>query len=98
MALSVDALRVFQDRIDGLPGAVLQALEANPPAEHVVIVSHGGALRSAFAHLLGMDDDLAWRLRVDNCSLTIFDNYPEGPIAAMINDTCHLTGDDRPNW
>jgi broad specificity phosphatase PhoE len=70
-------------------------LLAAPPAETVVLVGHGGSLRALFAELFGLPPEAAWRFRVDNGALTVFDLYPEGAIANVLNDTCHLDGSDR---
>ncbi|GIW07946.1 MAG: hypothetical protein KatS3mg060_2751 [Dehalococcoidia bacterium] len=68
----------------------LRGLVAEPPAETVVLVGHGGSLRAVYADLLGLPPEAAWRFRIDNCSLTVFDIYPEGAIVDVLNDTCHL--------
>ncbi|MCS6803187.1 MAG: histidine phosphatase family protein [Chloroflexota bacterium] len=76
----------------------LRELRAAPPAETVVLVGHGGSLRAAFAELLGLPQEEGWRFRVDNGSLTIFALYPEGAVAEVLNDTCHLDGGRSPEW
>jgi probable phosphoglycerate mutase len=70
----------------------LDRLRKDPPAGDAVVVSHGGALRTAFGHLLGMEIETIWRLRVDNCSISEFEMFPEGAIANRLNDVCHLDG------
>lgn len=77
---------------------VLARALAEPPADSLVLVSHGGALRAAFAYFLNMSDELAWQFRVDNCGVSIIDTYPEGAIISILNDTCHLNGPDHPAW
>jgi broad specificity phosphatase PhoE len=72
--------------------AYLDRLRDEPPTGDAVIVSHGGALRAAFGHLLGMNIEKIWRLRVDNCSISEFEIFPEGAIANRLNDVCHLDG------
>lgn len=76
----------------------LRRLLTDPPAETVVLVGHGGSLRAAFADLLGMPPEAAWRFRIDNGSLSVFDLYPEGAIADVLNDTCHLDGTGSDEW
>ncbi|MCS7003661.1 MAG: histidine phosphatase family protein, partial [Dehalococcoidia bacterium] len=67
-----------------------RALLDDPPAVRVAVVGHGGSLRSLIAWLLGLDDRHGWRIRLDNCALTIADVYPAGPIFDRVNDRAHL--------
>jgi alpha-ribazole phosphatase len=76
----------------------MRQLIVDPPAETVVLVGHGGSLRAVFSDLLGMPPEAAWRFRIDNGSLSIFDLYPEGAIADVLNDTCHLDGTASDEW
>jgi probable phosphoglycerate mutase len=48
----------------------LDALRADPPASSIVLVSHGGTINMALAHLAGFTvDSMQWR-RVTNCEVT----------------------------
>ncbi len=85
-----------RSEVTGRVSVLLAELLAEPPAPAVVLVGHGGSLRALYAALLGMPDAAAWRFRVDNASLSIFDIYPEGAIAYILNDTCHLEGQCSP--
>jgi len=64
---------------DSAPGALL-------------LVSHGGALRTLLCSLLAIPLDRYWTLRIDPASITILDTYPLGAIVSVLNDTCHLHG------
>ena len=74
---------------------------ARPAGEDTFIVAHGGVLRALAAVLLGFKDiDLMWRMRFDNCSVSIIDLWPkwEGRSSMLLtNDTHHLRmeGDDE---
>lgn len=59
--------------------------------ENVVVVSHGGAIRSIVGSVLGMDLNKYWRLRLDNACLNIID-FPEWEkgILMLFNDCSHL--------
>ncbi len=58
----------------------------------LLVVGHGGALRTLLCDLLVIPLDRHWTLRVDPASLTILDIYPLGPIVAVLNETTHLHG------
>jgi alpha-ribazole phosphatase len=58
----------------------------------LLVVSHGGTLRALLCSLLTIPLDRYWTLRADPGALSILDIYPLGPIAAVLNDTCHLEG------
>ncbi len=51
----------------------------------VVIVSHGGTIRAAVAHALGIAADNALHLSVQNISLTRLDHLPEGWRVISVN-------------
>lgn len=59
--------------------------------DNVVIVSHGGVIRSIVGTVLGMDLNKYWRLRQDNACLNIID-FPEWEkgILMLFNDCSHL--------
>ena len=68
----------------------LKRLDKHDPEETILIVSHSGPLRVLVCHLIGLDQSCWWRLRFDNCSLSILDTYPEGCILTRLNDTSFL--------
>jgi alpha-ribazole phosphatase/probable phosphoglycerate mutase len=69
---------------------VIARITADHPDRSVLVVTHGGPLRIFIGALLGLGLESYWKLRVDNCSLSIVDTYPEGAILSLLNDTCHL--------
>jgi broad specificity phosphatase PhoE len=59
--------------------------------EKILIVSHGGILRALIAVMLNLDDmNLTWRMRIENCSVTILDVWQETASLLLLNDTQHL--------
>ncbi|TYO97840.1 alpha-ribazole phosphatase [Desulfallas thermosapovorans] len=61
------------------------------PDEQVLVVVHGGVIRSIVATVLGIDLNQYWRLRQDNASLTIIDFYQwDKAILMLYNDCSHL--------
>lgn len=67
------------------------------PGEATFVFGHGAILRSLLAALLGIDDmSLLWRMRMDNCSITIVDFWGDRPSLYTLNDTNHLRiGEDK---
>jgi broad specificity phosphatase PhoE len=51
-----------------------------------LIIAHGGVISVYACHLLDCSFNHLWRLRVDNCSLTVV----KPPRLVMLNDTRHL--------
>lgn len=58
---------------------------------NILIVSHGGVIRSIISSVLGMDLNEYWRLRQDNLALNIifFPEWGKG-ILELFNDCSHL--------
>ncbi len=54
-------------------GPTIEAIAAAHAGQDVVIVSHGGAIRAAVAHVLGIDAYRALQFSVQNLSLTRLD-------------------------
>jgi broad specificity phosphatase PhoE len=51
-----------------------------------LVIAHGGVISVYACHLLDCSFNHLWRLRVDNCSLTVV----KPPRLVMLNDTRHL--------
>ncbi|SFR01976.1 alpha-ribazole phosphatase [Desulfoscipio geothermicus] len=61
------------------------------PRQQVVVVAHGGTIRSIVGTVLGFDLNQYWRLRQDNASLSIIEFYQwEKGIIMLYNDVSHL--------
>jgi alpha-ribazole phosphatase/probable phosphoglycerate mutase len=55
------------------------------------VVSHGGVLRAFLAALMEIDDfNLMWRMRLDNCSISVLDMWQSFPSLLALNDTYHI--------
>jgi alpha-ribazole phosphatase/probable phosphoglycerate mutase len=66
------------------------------PGEDTFIVAHGGVLRAIASALLGFENiDLFWRMRFDNCSITVIDIWEARPSLLLSNDTHHLRLSDE---
>lgn len=56
----------------------------------IVAVSHVSPIKAAVLRSLGLDDALAWRLRLDPASITRVANGPAGAVLLSFNETGHL--------
>ena len=62
--------------------------------EDVLVVAHGGVISVYLCHLLGISFNSLWRMRIDNCSLTI----ARPPRLVSVNDTAHLPPMPGAKW
>src|SRR5271166_5664120 len=67
-------------------GAAMERLADVHSGRDVVIVSHGGAIRGAIAHALGIGPDNALHLSVQNLSLTRLERTPEAWRVVCVNE------------
>ena len=61
--------------------------------EDVLIVGHGGSLRSGIVSLLGLPLEANWKFVMHNCALSVIRSYPDNAVMHLYNDTSHLSGD-----
>lgn len=71
----------------------LDRLNKHTEEQIILVVSHGGPLRTLVCELLGIDQSHWRQLRCDNASLTIVETYPQRVILSLFNDTSHLKED-----
>ena len=62
--------------------------------DDVLVVAHGGVISVYLCHLLGISFNSLWRMRIDNCSLTI----ARPPRLVSVNDTAHLPNAPNTAW
>ena len=67
-------------------GAALERVARTHPGRDVIIVSHGGTIRAAVAHALGIAPNNALHLSIHNLSLTRLDRLPEGWRVVCVNE------------
>jgi broad specificity phosphatase PhoE len=67
-------------------GSALERIAARHDDEDVVIVSHGGSIRAAVAHCLGIGPDNALHLSIQNLSLTRLERNPDGWRVTCVNE------------
>jgi len=76
----------FVDRVDSFT----QRLSKHSPSETVLVVAHGGPLRTLLCSLLALGQTCWWQFRIDNASLTIVDTYEKRAILSQLNETSYL--------
>jgi broad specificity phosphatase PhoE len=88
-----DCLPPGGEPLDRVASRVRQAFEriaaAHAAEEEVLVIAHGGVISVYACYLLGSSFNSLWRLRVDNCSLTVI----KPPRLVSINDTSHLAAE-----
>jgi len=58
--------------------------------ETVLVVGHGGSLRSLIVALLALPLEANWKFIMDNCALSLVHTYPNHAVLHLYNDTAHL--------
>jgi broad specificity phosphatase PhoE len=58
----------------------------------VLVVGHGGSLRSFIVALLSLPLEANWKFVMRNCALSIIYTYPDNAVLHLYNDTSHLDG------
>jgi len=82
----------FVSRVDSF----MEKLAGHASGDSVLVVAHGGPLRSLLCSLLSIGQASWWRFRIDNASLTIVDTYPQGAILSQLNETRYLVDAPEP--
>jgi alpha-ribazole phosphatase len=67
-------------------GAALERLANAHAGREVVVVSHGGTIRAAVAHALGIGPDNALHLAIQNLSLTRLERHHDGWRVTCVNE------------
>jgi broad specificity phosphatase PhoE len=60
--------------------------------DDVVVVSHVSPIKAAVAWALGVDDGVAWRMRLDPASISRIAGAPTGASLHTFNEIAHLVG------
>jgi alpha-ribazole phosphatase len=56
-------------------GAAIDSLGRRHAGRDIVVVAHGGSIRAALAHALGLEAERALGFAIENCSLTRLDHF-----------------------
>ena len=67
-------------------GVTMERLADAHDGQDIVAVSHGGAIRAAIAHALGVGAETALRFSVQNLSVTILERHPQCWRVVAVNE------------
>ena len=67
-----------------------QDLVASEQSLTVASVGHGNSGRCMFQYIMGFDERMAWRVAVDNCSISRFLFDKNGWAVVSLNDSSHI--------
>jgi broad specificity phosphatase PhoE len=67
-------------------GETIERIARDHVGEDVVVVTHGGVIRAAIAHAVGLAPDMALHFSVENISLTRLDRMARGWRVACVNE------------
>jgi probable phosphoglycerate mutase len=73
-------------------GPAIEDLREDATGRHVVVVSHVLPIKAAVAWALGIDVGTAWRLHLDQASISRIVFTDAGPVLRSYNDVAHLSG------
>jgi len=59
-------------------------------SSNILVVSHGGIIRTALIALIGMDPSMLWSLRLNNCAISIVDSWSHVNTLVLWNDHNHI--------
>lgn len=68
----------------------MEEIARQHPDETVAVVSHGGAISVYISHVLGLDPNNIWRMKIDNASINEIIFNDGKPRLWRLNDTYHL--------
>ena len=68
----------------------LTKLVAVHPNQTIVIVSHGGTIRTLLCAVLNIHLNHLWNIKQDNTAINILEYYDEQVMVALVNDVHHL--------
>lgn len=73
--------------------AAFEDLVAKHKDEPIVIVAHGGTIRTLLCDIIGLDLNNMWRLKQDNTAVNLINYRGEYKVLEYLNVTSHLSKD-----
>ncbi len=81
-----ETIRQCQARLNGFAARLRRA----HPDSSLLLVGHGGSLRSCLVALLSLPLEANWKFAMHNCALSVIHTYPDNAVLHLYNDTSHL--------
>ena len=69
----------------------LTKLVEKHPNQTIVIVSHGGTIRTLLCSVLNIHLNHLWNIKQDNTAINILEYYDEQVMVSLVNDVHHLS-------
>jgi len=70
--------------------SALAKLVSTHPNQTIVVVSHGGTIRTLLCAALNIHLNHLWNIKQDNTAINILEYYDEKVMVALVNDIHHL--------
>ena len=70
--------------------SAVKRLVSQHPDQTIVIVSHGGTIRTILCAALGLHLNRVWAIKQDNTAVNVIEYHDADSIVALVNDTHHL--------
>ena len=83
-----ESIRETQTRM----GTFVDEMMKRHLTDTVLVVGHGGSLRSLIVKLLALPLEANWKFVMGNCALSLIYTYPDNSVLHLYNDTGHLAG------
>jgi alpha-ribazole phosphatase len=68
----------------------LSTLIKKHPNETIVVVSHGGTIRTILCSVLNIPLNHLWNIKQDNTAINILEYYDDQALVSLVNGTYHL--------
>lgn len=68
----------------------LAQLVARHPDQTIVVVSHGGTIRTVLCAVLNIHLNHLWNIKQDNTAVNMLEYYDEQTMVSLVNDVHHL--------
>jgi len=69
----------------------LTNLVAAHPNQTIVVVSHGGTIRTVLCAILNIHLNHLWKIKQENTAVNMLEYYDDQVMVALVNDAHHLT-------
>lgn len=79
----------FREVKERASAALVKIVEKHP-GQTIVIVSHGGTIRTILCAVLNIHLNHLWKIKQDNTAINVLEYYDDQVFVSLVNDTHHL--------